>query len=92
MRAYPIWNQVDACIYQSNKSFGAKQVSNINVKVGTSAKNSHDFLTHSTTHKEHSNGDKEFRFYVDGKCMKRVLVTKETQKLKKLSVRDIPRK
>jgi len=88
-RAYPIWNEVEACIYQSSKSFGAKQSSNVNVKVGTSARNSHDFVNHCVTHRELENGDKEFRFYVDGKCVKRGLVEKVTKKFKKLSTRGI---
>ena len=89
MKSYPIWNEVDACIYQSSKSFGAKTQSNVNVKVGTSARNSHDFVSHCVTHRELENGDKEFRFYVDGKCIKRGLVEKGTKKFRKLSTRGI---
>ena len=41
--------------------------------VGSSAKNSHHFLNHTTTMRERTNGDREFRFYVDGVLIKRVL-------------------
>ena len=88
MRQYPIWNEVEACIYASNKSYGAKQQSNVDVKVGTSARNSHDFLTHRTTCRDLENGDKEFRFYVDDKLIKRAVVTSE-KKFKKLSTRNV---
>ena len=88
-RSYPIWNQVDACIYQSSKSWGAKQTSCVHVKVGTSAMNSHDFVKHEVTHRQLENGDKEFRFYVDGKCIKRGVVTKKDKKFRKLGTRII---
>lgn len=88
MRSYPIWNEVEACIYQSSKSYGAKQTSNVNVKVGTSARNSHDFVSHRTTCRDLENGTKEFRFYVDDKLIKRAVVTSD-KKLKKLSTRNL---
>ena len=88
MRSYPIWNEVEACIYNSSKSYGAKQTSNVNVKVGTSARNSHDFLTHRTTCRDLEDGSKEFRFYVDGKLIKRAVVTSD-KKFKKLSTRNL---
>lgn len=88
MKSYPIWNEVEACIYNSSKSYGAKLQSNVNVKVGTSARNSHDFLTHRTTCRDLEDGSKEFRFYVDDKLIKRAVVTSE-KKFKKLSTRNL---
>jgi hypothetical protein len=88
MRSYPIWNEVEACIYNSSKSYGAKLASNVNIKVGTSARNSHDFLTHRTTCRDLEDGSKEFRFYVDDKLIKRAVVTSD-KKLKKLSTRNL---
>jgi hypothetical protein len=88
MRSYPIWNEVEACIYQSSKSYGAKQTSNVNVKVGTSACNSHDFVSHRTTCRDLEDGKKEFRFYVDNKLVKRGVVTAD-KKFKKLSIRNL---
>lgn len=87
MKSYPIWNEVNACIYASSKSYGAKQESNVNVKVGTSARNSHAFLTHCTTCRDLEDGAKEFRFYVDGKLVKRAVV--RDGKFKKLSTRNL---
>ena len=57
-RSYPIWNKVTACIYGSSKSYGVKADGQVDVVVGTSAKNSHDFVSHRTTHRLHDNGDR----------------------------------
>jgi len=80
-RSYPIWNDVLACIYKASKSFGAKNTSNIKVRVGSSAQNSHLFVEHTTTHREHDNGDREFRFYVDGECIRRAVLRKGKRNL-----------
>lgn len=82
---YPIWNDVRACIYKASKSWGARQTSEVFVKVGSSAKNSHDFIRHATTHRQHDNGDKEFRFYVDGECVKRAILRKGASELEFLN-------
>ena len=39
--AKPIWNEVTACIYNSSKSFGAKDTSEMKTYVGSSSSNSH---------------------------------------------------
>ena len=74
MRAYPIWNQVTACIYKSGKSWGARKDALVSVFVGTSRRNSHAFVEHCTTHREHPNGVREYRFHVNGACIKRALL------------------
>jgi len=76
-RSYPIWNKVTACIYKSGKSYGVKERGEVDVFIGTSASNSHRFLFHKTTHKVLENGDREYRFYLDGKLLKRAVVTKD---------------
>ena len=88
-QSYPIWNDVTACIYQSTKSYGVKNDGIVNVKIGTSAKNSHAFLEHKTTRRTLENGDQEFRFYVDDKLIKRAVVSKGEKKMKILSTRGI---
>tara|TARA_R110000751_G_scaffold73709_2_gene149103 strand:+ start:22222 stop:22521 length:300 start_codon:yes stop_codon:yes gene_type:complete len=40
-RSYPIWNKVQACIYKSDKSYGAKDQSSCEILVGSSKGNSH---------------------------------------------------
>ena len=63
-RSYPIWNDVNACIYQGSKSFGAKDTSTTTVRIGTSASNSEVLVTHVTTRR--SEGEYTvFRFGVD---------------------------
>ena len=81
MRQYPIWNIITACIYNSAKSYGVKNTGEVEIRAGTSSKNSHVFLKHCTTHRQHENGDKEFRFYVDGQLIKRAVLHKGESEL-----------
>jgi len=63
-RAYPIWNEVEACIYKSSKSYGARDTSECIVKVGTSKSNSELLVRHTTTRR--TIGDYTvFRFGID---------------------------
>tara|TARA_R110000824_G_scaffold139019_2_gene303944 strand:- start:391 stop:657 length:267 start_codon:yes stop_codon:yes gene_type:complete len=88
MRSYPIWNKVQACIYKSSKDWGAIKASQVDIKVGSSGSNSHDFVTIKTTHKKHKDGSREFRFYLDGVCKKRALVTVDHE-FKTLEVNNV---
>ena len=90
MASYPIWNKVTACIYKGAKSYGVKQTGDVSVYVGSSARNSHHFLNHTTTFRLLENGDREFRFYLDGKLVKRARLEKATQKLIPLNVQVVP--
>ena len=77
MRSYPIWNRIFSCAYKNgNKSFGVKEHSKTEVVVGTSASNSHPFLTHKVTHHKFEDGSRRYRFYVDGKLIKEAVLTK----------------
>ena len=87
-RSYPIWNKVTACIYGSSKSYGVKETGQVDVVVGTSAKNSHDFVSHRTTHRLHDNGDREYRFYVDNVCIKRAILAKGASEIKLLEIEE----
>ena len=79
-RSYPIWNQIQACIYKNdNKSYGVKNDGVVNIKVGTSNTYSYDFITHRTTRRELTKDIAEFRFYVDGKLLKRSQFNKKTK-------------
>ena len=80
-RQYPIYNKVTACIYKSDKSYGVRETGEVEVLVGTSSKNSHHFVKHSTTHTIHDNGDREYRFYVDGQVIKTAILKKGESKL-----------
>lgn len=87
-RSYPIWNKVTACIYGSSKSYGVKEDGQVDVVVGTSAKNSHDFVSHRTTHRLHDNGDREYRFFVDNVCVKRAVLAKGASEIKLLELEE----
>lgn len=63
-RQYPIWNKVKACIYQSDKSWGAKSDSNVEILVGSSSGNSHKFVDIRTRRVE-TDAEIIFKFYVD---------------------------
>ena len=80
-RHYPIWNLINSCAYQSNKSYGVKEIGDVLVIVGTSASNSHHFVKHVVTHRLHDNGDREYRFYVDNVNIKRALLRKGAMEL-----------
>ena len=80
-RQYPIWNIITACIYNSCKSYGVKNTGDVEVRVGTSSKNSHLFLKHCTTHRLHENGDREFHFYIDKQLIKRAVLHKGESEL-----------
>ncbi len=88
MRSYPIYNQVTSCIYNSNKSYGVKEVGEVTVKVGTSKRNSYNFLNHRTTHKLHDNGDREYRFYLDDVLIKRAILKKNSNSLKYIDTNE----
>lgn len=87
-RNYPIWNDIDSCIYSGsgerksgNKSYGVRQHGDCTVRVGTSRSNSHVFVEHSVTHREHGNGDREYRFYLDGEVVKCAILRKGASEL-----------
>ena len=73
-KQFPIYNKVQACIYKGSKSYGVENEGVVDVKIGTSKSNSHNFLTHTTTVKKHNKNLQEFRFYVDSKLIKRAFV------------------
>ena len=85
-KSYPIWNIVTACIYKGAKSYGVRERGEVEVRIGTSRSNSHTFLKHRTTHKILENGDREYRFYVDDKCIRRALLPKGTREIKHLAL------
>ena len=80
MRQYPIWNNIQSCAYANttgrtgNKSYGIKEHGETQILVGTSRSNSHEFLTHKTTHRQHENGDREYRFFISDESGEFVLI------------------
>jgi hypothetical protein len=76
--SYPIWNKVQACIYNSNKSYGVKETGETTICVGSSASNSHDFVDTCITKRirEYKGEDHiVFSYSVDGVIIKRAYFT-----------------
>ena len=78
-KMYPIWNDVQACIYKSSKSYGVRNEGIVNIKVGSSAVWSLDFVKHRKTRRMLTKDIAEFRFYVDGKLLKRSQFNNKTK-------------
>ena len=81
MSSWPIWNDVTACAYKAPKSYGVKETGLVTVRVGTSASNSHKFVNHATTHRHLEDGSREYRFYLDGECVRRAVLAPKATKL-----------
>tara|TARA_R100000734_G_scaffold10596_1_gene8008 strand:- start:213 stop:512 length:300 start_codon:yes stop_codon:yes gene_type:complete len=97
MRSYPIYNIINSCAYASkpyqkgNKSYGVREHSEINVKVGSGAAYSNDFCTIKQTVKSFGNWS-VFRLKVDNKVIKTAYfnkVTKHYTTRKPNSLKDI---
>ena len=77
MKSFPIYNEVEACIYKTKKSYGAKNTSKSIIYVGSSRKNSHEIATVVTTRREKVHikyGDIiEFSTSVDGVILKKMM-------------------
>ncbi len=78
-RAYPIWNDVTACIYNGSKSYGVRNEGIVNIKVGSSAVGSFDFIKQRITRRMLTKDIAVFIFYVDGKLIKRSQFNNKTK-------------
>ena len=56
MKQYPIWNIINSCIYKGAKSYGVRDHGDVEVRVGTSSRNSYTFVEHSISHRLHDDG------------------------------------
>ena len=82
---YPIWVDVQACIYKSSKSYGARDTNEETVNVGTSAMYSHKFVTRGVTRRTYD--DKiEFRAYHNGVWISQLIIDSKTREI--ISRRD----
>jgi hypothetical protein len=68
-RHYPIYNKVTNCLYKSNKSYGNKDVGEVEILVGSSKSSSHHFLNHAVK-RVVIDEFTYFRFYLDSKLIK----------------------
>ena len=68
-RQYPIWNEIQACIYKNDKSFGAKNVSECEILVGSGKSNSHCLAHIKTTRHEYPKRI-VFKFWLDNQVVR----------------------
>ena len=78
-QSYPIWNDIEACIYKGSKSYGVRQTGKVSVYVGTSATNSHLFVNHRVTHRVDDKGLHTYRFYLNDKCVAKAEYNSKTE-------------
>ncbi|MDV3750640.1 hypothetical protein CMU19_04435 [Elizabethkingia anophelis] len=95
-RSYPIWNDVTNCSYNSNKSYGSVETGRVDVLVGSSSKNSHEFVSHVVTKREIKYKGEYviiFRFSVDGVLLKYMIFENKNGKAGDLikTVSKLPR-
>lgn len=76
MKSFPIYNEVEACIYKSSRSYGARDTSKSTIYVGSYKKNSHELAKVVTTRREKEDikfgSIIEFAISVDSKILKRM--------------------
>ena len=73
-RQYPIYNKIESCAYKKgNKSYGIDKHGELSCYIGTSKQRSYKFFETKTTHRETANGLHEYRFFLDGKLIKRAV-------------------
>ena len=72
MRQYPIWIDTHNPSYanQFSKSMGVKNSSSSNIKIGTSAKNSYEFVKTRIETAKANQGSRVYNFFVDDELMK----------------------
>tara|TARA_R110000822_G_scaffold288004_2_gene409239 strand:- start:8698 stop:9162 length:465 start_codon:yes stop_codon:yes gene_type:complete len=72
-RSYPIWNKITACIYNSDKSYGVKEVGDTLILVGSSGSNSHRLAKLRTRKVNISPWLVSFQLTVDGVLVKEMV-------------------
>ena len=72
MKQYPIWIDTHNPSYanQFSKSMGVENSSSSDIKIGTSAKNSYEFLNTRIETAKANNGSRVYNFFVDDKLVK----------------------
>ena len=86
-QSYPIWIDVSGDNYKKDKSFGSRDHVSLDIKVGSSARNSNDLARVSIHMREDDAGNRTFALAVDGLVLRSAVMTAD----KKFYMRD-PRK
>ena len=86
-KQFNIYNRVHAPDYANTgaKSYGTNSFTTTEVVVGTSSKNSHDFLNHETKVIDNDDGTKRFEFWVDNMLIKEAVYDIKSKKITAVS-------
>ena len=86
MRQYNIWNVVKSPDYALpfGKSFGANDYTTTTINVGTSSRNSFEFVKHEVIKSVCDDGTLDFQFFVDGELVKRAIYDTKNKTLLKV--------
>ena len=76
-KSYPIWINVSGDNYKTSKSFGSRDSVTMDIKVGSSARNSNDLARVSIHMREDDAGNRTFALALDGMVMRSGVMTKD---------------
>lgn len=88
MRSYPIWNEINSCLYKGKQSFGVKDHSEIDMFVGRGASTSELMATIKQT-KETKGNWLIFRLGIDNKVIKTMYFNLKTKKFTKRKPKEL---
>ena len=74
-KSYPIWIDVSGDNYKQSKSFGSRDHVALDIKVGSSARNSNDLARVSIHMREDAAGNRTFALAVDGLVLRSAVMT-----------------
>ena len=74
-KSYPIWMKVSGDNYKQDKSFGSRDSVTMDIKVGSSARNSNDLARVSIHMREDAAGNRTFALAVDGLVLRSAVMT-----------------
>ena len=76
-QSYPIWMKVSGDNYKKDKSIGSRDSVTMDIKVGSSARNSNDLARVSIHMREDAAGNRTFALALDGLVMRSAVMTKD---------------
>ena len=74
-KSYPIWINVSGDNYKTDKSFGSRDSVSMDIKVGSSATNSHELARVSIHMREDAAGNRTFALALDGLVVRSAVMT-----------------
>ena len=88
-RSYNIWNEIDSCIYQSAKSYGVKDHSEINSYYGSSKTHSSKLGTIKFSRKHLFENWSSYCILLDGKIIRQRYFNNKTKEHRKRLPRSL---